>query len=489
MLLFATVFTVAGTTTEKKGSSPAIEWMKTYGSDQNDWGNCIAKTSDGGYILTGTYGRNVWSLWFSYLYLLKVDANGNEQWHQIQGPYTMDHVGKCVQQTSDGGYIIIGEQGTGGNYDLLIEKTDNAGNIVWSRIFGKPDAYDAGRGVLQTADGGYVLVGLTQSYGVEGSADAWLIKIDANGTELWNRTFGGEYFEAGNCVDQTADSGYIIIGSTESYGTEGSADAWLIKTDANGNEQWNRTYGGPDYEDVSNGQQTVDGGYVFIGVKPLPDYTTDIWVVKTDASGNTVWDKTFGGTDYDTGYSIQQLSDGGYFIVGDYTDPVTMGIDAYAAKLDGNGNEQWNQSFDVNETEDCGYYGIQTTDGGYLITGYTGNIMDAASDVLLIKLEAESAPALSVEVSGGMGANVAIMNSGTADATNISWRIHVQGGVLGRINETISGTIDVLAPGHSTTFSTGMFFGFGKITITAQADEVIKTVTGTQLFIFTMVNT
>jgi hypothetical protein len=81
------------------------------------------------------------------------------------------------------------------------------------------------------------------------------------------------------------------------------------------------------------------------------------------------------------------------------------------------------------------------------------------------------------------------MNSGTADATNISWRIHVQGGVLGRINETISGTIDVLAPGHSTTFSTGMFFGFGKITITAQADEVIKTVTGTQLFIFTMVNT
>lgn len=490
MLVFATVFSVAGTKVVKQNpvtSPPLVDWTKTFGSDQNDWGNCVAKTSDGGYIICGTYGRNVWSLWFSYLYLVKIDATGNEQWHQTIGEYNMDHIGNSVLQTSDGGYIIAGEQGAGYRYDAFVMKANATGNVVWLRVFGNYDAYDTGRCVQQTADGGYILVGTTQSYGA-GGADAWLMKFDANGNQVWNRTFGGAYGDTGNCVDQTSDNGYIIIGATESFGTEGSADAWLIKTDANGHEQWNRTFGGVDYEDAVNGQQTADGGYVFTGTKPVADGTTDIWVVKTDASGNKVWEKSLGGPDYDTGYSIQQTTDGGYFIVGDYTNPVTMNPDVYAEKLDSNGNEKWNETFDRNGSEDRGYYGIQTADHGYLITGYTGNMLDAASDVWLIKLAPESAPALSVTITGGMGASAEITNNGTADATNVTWSIHVQGGLFRRINTTISGTIAVLHPGSSTTVSTGLFFGLGKIHVTAQANAVMSTAEGTQLFIFTMVS-
>jgi hypothetical protein len=486
MLMCATVFTVAGTQIQKQTSTPGVEWTKTFGGDKNDWGNCVSPTSDRGYIITGTYDRNVWSLWFSYLYLIKVDAAGNEQWHQIQGIYNMDHIGQSVQQTSDGGYIIAGYQGNGGDYDAFLEKTDSTGNVVWLRIFGKPGVYDIGRCVQQTKDGGYILVAWTQSFGA-GGCDAWLIKTDANGIEQWNRTFGGANLDTGNYVHRTSDNGYIIIGGTESYGTEGSADAWMIKTDDTGHEQWNRTFGGADYEDALSGQQIADGGYVLVGTKPLADYTTDIWVVKTDTNGNILWEKTLGGPDYDTGYSIQQTTDGGYLVVGDYNNPVTMNPDVFVAKLDGNGNEKWSQNLDRNGSEDRGYWGIQTADGGYLITGYTGNMLDAASNVWLIKLESEGAPAVNVKVTGGMGVNAIITNSGTVAATNVTWSIHVEGGVFGRINKTISGTIDVLPPGSSTNVSTGLFFGFGKIHIIAQANEAAATINGTQLFIFTMV--
>ena len=489
MLVFATVFCVAGTTLQKqqpKPMGPAVEWMKTFGSDQNDWGNCVAKTSDGGCIICGPYGRNVWSLWYSYLYLLKVDASGNEQWHQTLGTYTMDHIGRSVQQTSDGGYIIAGEQGAGWQYSAFIMKTDASGNMLWTRVIGNYDAYDTARCVKQTPDGGYIVAGMTQSFGA-GGADAWLIKLDMNGNEQWNRTFGGPLFDAGNYVDLTTDTGYVIIGSTESYGTGGSADAWLIKTDSNGHEEWNKTFGGTDYEDAAQIQQTTDGGFVFVGTKPVTDGTTDIWVMKTDASGVTLWERTLGGTAYDTGYSIQQTTDGGYFVVGDYTNPMTMDPEVYAAKLDKNGNMKWNQTFDGNGSEDHGYFGIQTANHGYLITGSTGNMMDAASDVWLIKLAPEKEPAFTMVISGGLSASTKITNSGTADATNVPWSIQVRGGLFHRINTTVTGTIANLPVGDSTTVSTRMLFGFGNIKITSQADQATSTVDGTQLVIFTVV--
>ncbi len=489
MLMCATALSVAGTTTAKntqqQPSSPEVEWQQTYGGEKIDWGTCVQQTADGGYIISGTYYRNAWSLWYSYRYLIKTDASGVEQWHQTKGMYDRENVAQFVQQTSDGGYIIAGYQGNGGDYDAVLEKTDNLGDTLWEKTFGQPQVFDMGRCVQQTPDGGYILTGWTQSFGAS-NGDAWLIKTDADGNEFWNRTFGGEIADAGNYVQTTSDGGYMIIGSTESFGNQGSADAWLIKTDANGNEEWNTTFGGADYEEALNGQQTTDGGYVLVGSKPRLDGTTNIWVVKTDAEGTMQWESIFGGADYDTGYSVRQTTDGGFFITGDSNDPSSGVPDVYVIKTDVNGNEEWSERIDKNQSEDRGYYGIQNADGDYIVTGYTGSYLDEASDVWLLKLvEGSGEATIEINITGGQGVTAVISNTGTADAEQISWTLEVHGGILGRINKTFTGTIDHLASGASETVSTGMFFGLGKIQVTATAGDVSLTKEGIQFFVFT----
>ncbi|MDY6864928.1 MAG: hypothetical protein SVY15_03010 [Halobacteriota archaeon] len=146
----------------------------------------------------------------------------------------------------------------------------------------------------QTKDGGYILAGYTESYGA-GNKDAWLIKTDSNGNEEWNRTFGGEGGDAAFSILQTADGGYILAGGTGSYDA-GMIDAWLIKTDSNGNEEWNRTYGGRDYDLGMSARQTKDGGYILVGyTESYGAGKEDAWLIKTDKNGNEEWNRTFGG--------------------------------------------------------------------------------------------------------------------------------------------------------------------------------------------------
>ena len=185
----------------------------------------------------------------------------------------------------------------------------------WMKTFGGPDR-DEGFSVRQTTDGGYIIVGDRDYHG-----DVWLIKIDSNGDETWDRTFGGICLDAGLSVQQTTDGGYIFTGQTMSFGT-GVQDVWLIKTDNNGIELWNKTFGGQnhDYSFGISVKQTSDGGYILVGdTLSFPAGSVDVWLIKTDNSGNKVWDKTFGGTSRDEGKSVQQTTDGGY-IIGGYTE-------------------------------------------------------------------------------------------------------------------------------------------------------------------------
>jgi archaellin len=180
----------------------------------------------------------------------------------------------------------------------------------WNRTFGGTGV-DFANFSFQTSDG-YIFVGVTYSYGA-GSSDAWLIKTDSNGNEIWNRTFGGSNWDWTYSVQQTSDGGYILAGQTSSYGA-GSSDAWLIKTDSNGNEVWNRTFGGSNSDWTYSVQQTSDGGYILAGA--TSSYGNDAWLIKTDSNGNEVWNKTFGGSNWDWTYFVQQTSDGGYILAG-----------------------------------------------------------------------------------------------------------------------------------------------------------------------------
>ena len=183
-----------------------------------------------------------------------------------------------------------------------------------------------------TSDGGYIIAGYTSSYGA-GGYDLWLVKTDASGTENWNKTFGGTSHDLGNSVQQTSDGGYVITGETDSYGA-GSRDLWLVKIDASGTENWNKTFGGTGGDFGYSVQQTSDGGYVIAGqTNSYGAGSFYIWLVKTDASGTENWNKIFGGTGWDDASSVQQTSDGGYVITGSTTSYGAGGYDLWLVKI------------------------------------------------------------------------------------------------------------------------------------------------------------
>ncbi|RJS68305.1 hypothetical protein CW714_10330, partial [Methanophagales archaeon] len=320
---------------------------------------------------------------------LVAKAPPEEAWNKTFGGTNWDEA-RSVQQTSDGGYIIAGftESYGAGKRDFWLVKTDSNGNEEWNKTFGGTDR-DAAYSVQQTSDGGYIIAGYTESYGA-GYDDFWLVKTDSNGNEEWNKTFGGISSDWAYSVQQTSDGGYILAGYTWSYGAGKRCDFWLVKTDFEGNEEWNKTFGGTDWDEASSVQQTSDGGYIIAGgTRSYGAGRCDFWLVKTDFEGNEEWNKTFGGTSSDWAYSVQETSDGGYIIAGE-TGSYGAGEDFWLVKTDFNGNEEWKKTFG-GISSDWASSVQQTSDGGYIIAGFTWSYGAGGYDFWLVKVKGESA--------------------------------------------------------------------------------------------------
>lgn len=238
------------------------------------------------------------------------------------------------------------------------------GRIEWLKII---DSSIIGYSVQQTSDGGYIVTGDTYS---SGNTDIFLLKTDANGNEQWIKTYGGVENDQGLSVQQTFDGGYIIAGNTSSSG-EGFEDVYLIKTNSFGDSIWTKFYGGTDNDLGRSVDQTLNGGFIIVGeTESYGAGRADVYIIETDENGETIWTKTYGGEENDVGYSVQLTYDGGYIIAGN-----TYSFDEFISeilllKINNNGKTIWSKRYGDNYYNN-GYSVQQTPDGGYIITGST----------------------------------------------------------------------------------------------------------------------
>jgi hypothetical protein len=366
-----------------------ITFQRTYGGASWDRGRSVTQTTDDGYVIAG-YTRSFGAGGHD-VYLVKTDASGDTIWTRAFGGANNDYA-YSVKQTADGGYVIAGQTWSfgAGFGDVWLIKTDAAGDTIWTRTFGGA-SYDGGHSVTQTADDGYVVTGWTSSCGA-GNYDVWLIKTDALGDTIWTHTYGGTSYDNGWSVAQTTDGGYIVTGYTTSFG---DGDVWLIKTDSDGDTIWTRTYGGASSDEAYSVAQTADGGYVIAGwTYSSGGGNWNIYLVKTDASGDTMWTRFFGGEDFDRGWSVAQTADGGYVIVGETHSFGAGGTDLWLIKTDAWGDTMWTRTYGGADT-DYGRSVAQTSDGGYVIAGTTWSFGTGVYDFWLIKTDsAGNSPAI-----------------------------------------------------------------------------------------------
>ena len=361
-------------------SSAQTTFQRTFGGSGYDYGRSVQQTSDGGYVVVGTTS----SFWPFRLkvYLIKTNVAGDTLWTKSFGG-SRSAQGYSVQETNDGGYIITGDTdsfGTGTS-DVYLIKTNANGDTLWTRTYGG-SWQDNGFSVRQTRDGGYVVAGLTNSF-TAGSSDAYLIRTNATGDTLWTRSFGGSNYEEGRCVRQTSDGGYVMTG-LQSFGTSGWR-VWLIKTNASGDTIWTRTFGNSNYYDSgSSVEQTTDGGYVIAGTDMLIPGPVWAYLIRTDSIGNELWSKRFS-REASGNPSAQQTNDGGYVVATSLS--YSGNFDVYLAKMNAAGDTMWTRTIGGSGYDDA-WSVQQTIDGGYVIAGSTSSFGAGQYDVYLIKTNA-----------------------------------------------------------------------------------------------------
>ena len=286
-------------------------------------------TSDSNYVACGMMMFTDTTA--QVLYLIKMNLNGDTVFAKAYGDTISINWGYCIQQTSDSGFVLCGSTNYpgAGNGKIYLMKTDANGNLLWDKSYGDPFP-NVANSLQQTNDGGFIIAGRSFPNG------CCLLKTDVNGNVNWFKTYQGNDFYS---VRQTPDNGFIMCGRADSFGA-GSLDGYVVKTDSLGNLQWTKTFGGSSIDAINDVCLTFDGGFLFVGgTWSFGAGGSDVYVIKTDASGDTLWTKTYGGLGNDNGAAVKQTSDGGYIIAGSTSsfrsDPYD---DSYIIKLDSLGN-------------------------------------------------------------------------------------------------------------------------------------------------------
>jgi len=414
----------------KLNSKGQLEWHKTFGGEDYDVANSIQQTADGGYIVAGwtdSFGSGL-----EDVYILKLNSKGEidttppeveiispndgvelggtiEINIDAKDDYDLEKVtlyidGKEVKEYTSGLYKYSwnSSKASEGTHTITAEAVDKSGNvgtksvmgimdkikdISWQKTFGG-ERDDEANSIQQTADGGYIVAGWTNSFG-SGWEDVYILKLNSKGEIEWQKTFGEWYEDVANSIQQTTDGGYIVAGWTNSFGS-GEKDVYILKLNSKGEVQWQKVFGGGDYDVANSIQQTKDGGYIVAGwTESFGSGWEDVYILKLNSKGEVQWQKVFGGGDYDEANSIQQTTDGGYIVAG-WTESFGFGYytDIYILKLNSKGEVEWQKTFG-GEYDDGAKSIKQTTDGGYIVAGWTKSFGSGEGDVYILKLDSK----------------------------------------------------------------------------------------------------
>ncbi len=353
----------------------SITWERTFGGSGDDVGYSVQQTKDGGFIIVGdtsSYGAGGVDIW-----LIKTDASGVLEWSKTFGGSGDDH-GCCVVQTPDGGYVIAGFSASGGQSYLYLVKTDETGDQKWATTFGSASLDDRAE-VICTGDGGYAIVSSTSS--VATYPVVYLAKTDGDGVEKWHRTYDEGSQTLGRAIRQTADGGYIIAGEIANNSLD--TDGYLLKTNGTGDKVWSVKYG-IEYPDSATGVDlTQDGGYVLSGyTRSYGAGDFNAWLVRASSQGGLQWGNTFGDDAYDRADHVLTTPDGGFILVG-MTRSYEGWDQAWLIKTDEAGALQWDKRFGGSGNE-WGYCVALTSDSGYVMTGSTDPTRGGVRDVYLV---------------------------------------------------------------------------------------------------------
>ncbi|OEK09328.1 hypothetical protein A8C32_11430 [Flavivirga aquatica] len=366
-------------------SKVELDFIKTLGGSKNESAKNITKTSDGGYVVLGhtqsingdITNKNNES--FDY-WLLKFNANNSLQWQKTYGGSDDDR-GSCIIQTLDDGYAITGfsksangdvTQNNGFN-DFWVSKLDSSGTISWEKSFGF-SGVDQGISIIQTNDKGFLLTGVLDVSASNGQGnskstatqhaggDYWAIKLNTLGEKEWSKFYGGTFTDTPYDAIQTEDNGYIIVGSSDSNDVDikankGSYDFWVVKISETGDLLWEKSYGGSEIDEARAIEKSNDGNYIIVGDTRSSNLdvsfnngAADLWIIKISPSGNLIWEKSFGGTNFDAGRSISKTQNGDFIISGSSRssdndlNKNNGQNDAWVLKIDTNGNLKWQKN-------------------------------------------------------------------------------------------------------------------------------------------------
>ncbi len=389
----------------------SIVWQKSYGGSNDDWIASIKQTTDGGYAGIG-YSHSVNGDISDHrggtdLWMLRLNMDGELLWQKSLGGYGDESISydRAMDQTNDGGFIIAGSSNSNDSYisgnhgasDYLIIKMDESGEIEWQKCLGG-SGYDGANAIVQTSDGGYIVAGHSNSNdgdvsGNHSGYDYWIVKLDAFGNLVWQKSLGGYGEDSASSIDQTSDGGYIVAGHSWSNaggditGNHGGTDYWIVRLNTDGNLIWQKSLGGSANDVCFSIEQADDGGFLMAGFSASNNNDVsgnhgggDYWIVKLNMDGALVWEKTLGGSSQENAFSIKKSHDGiGYLVGGtaysndgDVSGNFSEPPNSWIIKIDLSGNLIWQKSFGGN-LDDAVWSIEPLNDGGFVVGGYSNS--------------------------------------------------------------------------------------------------------------------